>query len=54
VHSGGLDLPAASGLTGGALSLETINHDPRNAAFYQPEGLKMLTVHLHPGGVFGL
>jgi spermidine synthase len=28
--------------------------DPRNAAFYQPEGLEMLAAHLHPGGVFGL
>ena len=28
--------------------------DPRNAAFYQPEGLKSLAAHLHPGGVFGL
>src|SRR3954467_7132607 len=28
--------------------------DPRNAAFYQPEGLKRLTAHLRPGGVFGL
>lgn len=28
--------------------------DPRNAAFYQPEGLKRLAAHLHPGGVFGL
>ena len=28
--------------------------DPQNAAFYEPEGLKKLTAHLHPGGVFGL
>ena len=28
--------------------------DPRNAAFYQPEGLRRLAAHLHPGGVFGL
>lgn len=28
--------------------------DPRNAAFYQPEGLERLAAHLHPGGVFGL
>ncbi len=28
--------------------------DPRNAAFYQPEGLNRLIAHLRPGGVFGL
>ncbi len=28
--------------------------DPQNAAFYQPEGLRKLTMHLKPGGVFGL
>jgi spermidine synthase len=28
--------------------------DARNAAFYQPAGLKRLAAHLHPGGVFGL
>lgn len=28
--------------------------DPRNAAFYQPEGLRQLAAHLHIGGVFGL
>jgi spermidine synthase len=28
--------------------------DPRNAAFYQPEGLRALAAHLHPGGVFAL
>lgn len=28
--------------------------DPGNAAFYQPDGLKRLAVHLHPGGIFGL
>jgi spermidine synthase len=28
--------------------------DPRNATFYQPEGLKRLAAHLHPLGVFGL
>ncbi len=28
--------------------------DPRHAAFYQPEGLRRLAAHLHPGGVFGL
>jgi len=27
---------------------------PDNAAFYQPAGLKSVTRHLHPGGVFGL
>lgn len=28
--------------------------DAQNAAFYEPEGLKKLTAHLRPGGVFGL
>lgn len=28
--------------------------DPRNAAFYQPEGLNRLTAHLRSGGIFGL
>lgn len=28
--------------------------DPQNAAFYEPAGLKKLTAHLRPGGVFGL
>ncbi len=28
--------------------------DPRNAAFYQLEGLNRLAAHLKPGGVFGL
>lgn len=28
--------------------------DAQNASFYQPEGLKKLTRHLRPGGVFGL
>lgn len=28
--------------------------DQENAAFYQPEGLKRLATHLHPGGIFGL
>jgi spermidine synthase len=28
--------------------------DPRNAAFYQAEGLRALAAHLHPGGVFAL
>lgn len=28
--------------------------DPKNAAFYEPAGLKKLTAHLRPGGVFGL
>jgi spermidine synthase len=27
---------------------------PRNAAFYQAEGLRALAAHLHPGGVFAL
>lgn len=27
---------------------------PRNAAFYQPDGLRALAGHLHPGGVFAL
>lgn len=37
-----------------------IDHSPRNllseqhAAFYSPEGLRLLAGHLHPGGVFGL
>jgi len=28
--------------------------DPRNAAFYEREGLRRLAGHLHAGGVFGL
>ena len=28
--------------------------DPRNAAFYRPEGLRALAAKLRPGGVFGL
>lgn len=28
--------------------------DPQNASFYEPAGLKKLSQHLHPGGVFGL
>jgi spermidine synthase len=28
--------------------------DPANAAFYQPEGLRALAAHLHPGGAFAL
>lgn len=28
--------------------------NPRNAAFYQPEGLRRVATHLRPGGVFGL
>ncbi len=28
--------------------------NPQSAPFYQPEGLRKLTRHLHPGGVFGL
>ena len=37
-----------------------IDHSPRhfldasNAAFYQPQGLRSLAGHLHPGGVFAL
>jgi spermidine synthase len=27
---------------------------PRNAAFYQTEGLRALAAHLHPGGIFAL
>jgi spermidine synthase len=27
---------------------------PRNASFYEPEGLRALAMHLHPGGVFAL
>jgi spermidine synthase len=27
---------------------------PRNASFYQPEGLRALVAQLHPGGVFAL
>jgi len=27
---------------------------PQNAAFYQPDGLRALAAHLHPGGVFAL
>lgn len=27
---------------------------PRNAAFYEPDGLRRLAGHLHPGGLFGL
>jgi spermidine synthase len=40
--------------------LVDIDHSPnlplnsRNTAFYQPEGLKRLSFHLHPGGIFGL
>ena len=28
--------------------------DPGNAAFYAPEGLRALSAHLHPGGIFAL
>jgi spermidine synthase len=28
--------------------------DPGNAAFYQPEGLRALSAHLQPGGIFAL
>lgn len=37
-----------------------IDHSPRhllhptNAAFYEPDGLRALAAHLHPGGVFAL
>ena len=37
-----------------------IDHSPRhllapaNAAFYEPEGLRALAAHLHPGGIFAL
>jgi len=37
-----------------------IDHSPRNllhpgnAAFYEPDGLRELSAHLHPGGVFAL
>jgi spermidine synthase len=40
--------------------LVDIDHSPdlllnsQNTAFYQPEGLKRLSFHLHPGGIFGL
>jgi spermidine synthase len=34
-------------------SPRTLLH-PRNAAFYQAEGLRALAAHLHPGGVFAL
>ena len=40
--------------------LVDIDHSPdelldvRGAAFYEPEGLRRLAAHLHPGGVFGL
>lgn len=27
---------------------------PRNAEFYKPEGLRSLSAHLHPGGIFAL
>lgn len=28
--------------------------DPQNASFYEPQGLQKLSMHLKPGGVFGL
>lgn len=28
--------------------------DPRSESFYQSDGLRRVTAHLHPGGVFGL
>ncbi|MFN4023419.1 MAG: spermidine synthase [Hyphomonas sp.] len=51
--------PAAPGRTFDAI-LADIDHSPealldeRSAAFYRPEGLRRLSAHLKPGGVFGL
>jgi spermidine synthase len=51
--------PAQPGRLFHAVLLD-IDHSPRhllhpgNAAFYQPEGLRALSAHLHPGGVFAL
>ncbi|WP_315837149.1 spermidine synthase [Bradyrhizobium prioriisuperbiae] len=28
--------------------------DPRSTSFYQPDGLRGVAAHLHPGGIFGL
>lgn len=28
--------------------------DPRSTSFYQPDGLRRVAAHLHPGGIFGL
>lgn len=51
--------PLASGRRFDAVLVD-IDHSPRNllhprhAALYEPEGLKRLAGHLHPGGVFAL
>ena len=51
--------PAQPGRLFDAVLLD-IDHSPRhllapgNAAFYEPEGLRSLAAHLHPGGVFAL
>jgi hypothetical protein len=51
--------PAAPGAKFHAALLD-IDHsprnllDPRNAAFYRPDGLQPLAAQLHPGGIFGL
>lgn len=55
---GGLD-PEAPGRRFHAALLD-VDHapdhvlHPRHAAFYQPDGLRRLAGHLHPGGVFAL
>ena len=51
--------PAQPGRRFHAVLLD-IDHSPRNllhprhTAFYQPDGLRQLATHLHPGGVFAL
>lgn len=51
--------PATPGRRFHAVLLD-IDHSPRNllharhGAFYSPDGLRALTAHLHPGGVFAL
>ncbi|MEO5717976.1 MAG: spermidine synthase [Chthoniobacterales bacterium] len=51
--------PAQPGRLFHAVLLD-IDHSPRsllhpsNAAFYEPEGLRALSAHLHPGGIFAL
>ncbi len=51
--------PAQPGRMFHAVLLD-IDHSPRhllapaNAAFYEPEGLRALAAHLHPGGIFAL
>jgi len=56
--SGGLD-PREPGRRFDAILLD-VDHSPRHvlhprhAALYQPAGLRALTEHLHPGGVFAL